>query len=157
MITVFLVSLYFAAICLHKSAPAFDIQVSFLYLRAFESAFWDQHRRGLIVLLDRMGYILSETFMLLVVISSTKAILRLRRGRGRRRFLGRHDRQEFFQPIRSTASAPVRYFRYAVICTSVLTIGTVEIIILSPFGAAIIAGALLVTCTTIVRCGLAAT
>ena len=109
------------------------------------------------MLLDRMGYILSETFMLLVVISSTKAILRLRRGRGPRRFLGRHDCQEFFQPIRSTASAPVRYFRYAVICTSVLTIGTVEIIILSPFGAAIIAGALLVTCTTIVRCGLTAT
>jgi len=81
----------------------------------------------------------------------------MRRGRRRRRFLDRHDRQEFFQPIKSTAKAPVRYFRYAVIFTSVLTFGALEIIILSPFGAAIIAGALLVTCTTIVRCGLAAT
>ena len=101
-----------------------------------------------------MGYILSETFMLLVVISSTKGILRLRRGGGQRRFLGRDDRQVFFQPIKLTASAPVRFFRYAVIFTLVVTTGAIEIIILAPFGAAIITGALLVTCATIVRRGL---
>jgi len=103
-----------------------------------------------------MGYILSETFMLLVVISLIKGILRLRRGGGQRRFLGRADRDVFYQPIKLTASAPVRFFRYAMIFISVVTTGAIEIIILAPFGAAIITGALLVTCATIVRRGLAA-
>jgi hypothetical protein len=107
------------------------------------------------VLLDRIGYILSEIIMLLVVISSTKGILWLRRGRGQRRFLGRSDRKKFFQPIKLTASAPMRFFRYAVIFTLVVTIGPIEIVVLSQFGAAIIAGVLLVTCATIVHRGLA--
>ncbi len=102
-----------------------------------------------------MGYILSETFMLLVVISLTKGILHLRRGRDQRRFLDRDDREAFYRPIQLTASAPVRFFRYAMIFISVVTTGAIEIIILAPFGAAIISGALLVSCTTIVRRGLA--
>jgi len=107
------------------------------------------------VLLDRMGYILAEAFTLLVVISFTKAILRLRRGCDQRRFLSQRDREVFFQPIKLTAGAPMRFLRYAVIFTLVTTIGAVEIIILSPFGATIVSGALLVTCTAIVHRGLA--
>jgi len=49
----------------------------------------------------------------------------------------------------------MRFFRYAVIFTLVVTLGAIEILILAPFGAAIVAGALLVTCTTIVHRGLA--
>jgi hypothetical protein len=100
-----------------------------------------------------MGYILAETFMLLVVISCTKGFLRLRRGQGR--FLSRDDREVFFQPIKLTASAPMRFFRYAVIFTLVMTIGAIEIVVLAPFGAAILTGALLVTCAAIVHRGLA--
>jgi len=99
-----------------------------------------------------MGYILAETFMLLVVISCTKGFLRLRRGQGR--FLSRDDCEVFFQPIKLTASAPWRFFRYAVIFTLVTTIGAIEIVILSQFGAAIVTGALLVTCAAIVHLGL---
>ena len=104
------------------------------------------------MLLDRMGYILAETFMLLVVISCTKGFLRMRRGQGR--FLSRDDCEAFFQPIKLTASAPRRYFRYAVIFTLVTIIGALEIIALSQFGATIVSGALLVTCVTIVNRGL---
>ena len=103
---------------------------------------------------DLIGYILSETFMLLVVISLTKGMLRLRRGPGQHRFLGPDDLELFFQPIKLTASAPERYFRYAVIFTSVATLGAIEIVILAPHGAAIVTGALLVTCTAIVHFGL---
>ena len=106
------------------------------------------------MLLDRMGYILSETFMLLVVISLTKGILALRRRHSQQRFLDRDDRDAFFQPIILTASAPARFFRYAVIFISVVTIGAIEISILSPFGAAIVTGALLVSCAAIVHRGL---
>jgi len=104
-----------------------------------------------------MGYILAEAFTLLVVISFTKGILCLRRGRGPRRFLSHGDREVFFQPIKLTASAPIRFFRYAVIFTLVAAVGAIEIIILSPFGATIVTGALLVTCAAIVHCGLAET
>lgn len=106
--------------------------------------------------LDRIGYILAEAFTLLLVISFTKGILRLRRGGDQRRFLGRDDREFLFQPIKLAASAPVRFFRYAVIFTLVTTIGAIEILILSQFGATIVAGALLVTCATIVHRGLSA-
>jgi hypothetical protein len=107
------------------------------------------------VLLDRIGYILSEIFMLLVVISITKGVLRLRRSRDPRRFLCRSDREKLFQPIKLTASAPMRFFRYAVIFTLVVTIGPIEIVVLSQFGAAIVTGVLVVTCATIVYRGLA--
>jgi len=106
------------------------------------------------MLLDRLGYILSETFMLLVIISLTKGILCLRRRPSERRFLGQDDVEAFFQPITLAASAPVRFFRYAIIFTSVAAIGAIEIFILSPFGAAIITGALLVSCAAIVHRGL---
>ena len=107
------------------------------------------------MLLDRMGYILAEAFTLLTVISFTKGILWLRRGRGQHRFLSCADREVFFQPIKLTASAPVRFIRYGVIFISVVTLGAAEIIILAPFGATIVTGVLLVTCAAIVHHGLA--
>jgi hypothetical protein len=106
------------------------------------------------VLVDRIGYILSEIFTLLMIISITKGILRLRRCGDPRPFLDQSDREKFFQPIKLTASAPTRFFRYAVIFTLVATIGPIEIVVLSQFGAAIISGVLLVTCATIVYRGL---
>lgn len=106
--------------------------------------------------LDGIGYILSETFMLLVVISFTKGMLHLLRGRSQRRFLGPDDREAFFQPIKLPASAPVRFFRYAVTFTLVATVGAIEIVILASFGAAIVTGALLVTCAAIVHFALVA-
>ncbi len=101
-----------------------------------------------------MGYILSETFMLLIVISLTKGMLRLRRGPGQHHFLNPDDLELFFQPIKLTASAPMRFFRYALIFTLVATVGALEIVILASFGAAIVTGVLLVTCAAIVHFGL---
>jgi hypothetical protein len=104
--------------------------------------------------MERMGYILVEAFTLLTIISFTKAILYLRRGPGRHRFLCRADREVLFQPISFTAAAPVRFIRYAVISLLVMSAGAVEIAILSQFGAAIVAGSLLITSAAIVQRGL---
>ena len=106
------------------------------------------------MLLDRMGYILAEGFTLLTLISFTKGILRLRRGRRAGRFLSRADREFFFRPIKLTASAPVRFFRYGLIFLAVAILGAIEIIILAPLGAAIVTSILLLTCATIVHRGL---
>jgi hypothetical protein len=101
-----------------------------------------------------MGYILTEAFTLLSLVSFTKGFLCLRRGRRAGSFLSAADREIFFQPIKLTANAPVRFLRYAIIAILVMIIGAVEIVIFAPFGAAIVAGVLLVTCTAIVHRGL---
>src|SRR5262245_38027369 len=101
-----------------------------------------------------MGYILAEGFTLLAVISFTKAILYLRRGRGQHRFLSRADREIFFRPIRLPASAAKRIARYGITSFLVLMAAAIEILILSSCGAAIVTGALLVTSLAIVQNGL---
>jgi hypothetical protein len=107
------------------------------------------------MLLDRMGYILIEGITLLAIISFTKGILFLRRGR--QRFLSRADRELLFRPIQLPASAAERFVRYGMTALAVMVIGAVEIFYLAPFGAAIVTGALLVTCATIVQFGLTTT
>jgi hypothetical protein len=103
---------------------------------------------------DRMGYILAESFNLLLIISFTKTILGLRRGRLQRSLFSENDRMKFFQPIRLSAGAPHRILRYALIFVLVISTGAVEIIIFSQFGAAILTGVLVLTWTTIVYLGL---
>lgn len=106
------------------------------------------------MLLDRMGYILVEGFTLLTIISFTKGILYLRRGRGQRRFLSRADRELLFRPIQLPARTAERIMRYGLTALAVMVIGAAEIFYLAPFGAAIVTGALLVSFTTIVQLGL---
>lgn len=103
---------------------------------------------------DRMGYILAETVTLLMMIFFTQVILGLRRGGLQHALFNKNDREVFFQPIRLTAGAPVRFLRYALIFILVTSIGALEIALFSQFGAAILTGVLLVTWTTIVYQGL---
>lgn len=103
---------------------------------------------------DRMGYILVESFNLLMIISFTKAILGLRRGRLQRSLFSENDLVKFFQPIRLSAGAPHRFLRYTLIFVLVISTGAVEIVIFSQFGAAILTGVLLLTWTAIVYLGL---
>ena len=106
------------------------------------------------MLMDRMGYILAEAFTLLTIVSFTKGFLYLRRGREPRRFLSRADREIFFRPLRLPARASNRFFRYLIICIATVIAAGVETIVLAPFGAAILTGALVVTSTAIVQRGL---
>jgi hypothetical protein len=101
-----------------------------------------------------MGYIVAESFNLLMIISFTKAILGLRRGRLQRSLFSENDRIHFFQSIRLSASSPHRFLRYTLIFALVVSTGTVEIVIFSQFGAAILTGVLLLTWAAIVHLGL---
>jgi hypothetical protein len=98
-----------------------------------------------------MGYILWELFTLLLVIAMAKGILRFRRGLGRRQVFTDNDRRMLKEPIRVTGSAPVRYLRYALVFALIVTVGAIEIAIVSQFGATILTGALLLTSVAIVR------
>jgi hypothetical protein len=103
---------------------------------------------------DRMGYILAESFNLLMIISFTKAILGLRRGQLQRSLFSENDRINFFQSIRLSPSSPHRFLRYTLIFALVVSTGAVEIVIFSQFGAAILTGVLLLTWAAIVHLGL---
>ena len=103
------------------------------------------------MLLSKMGYMLSELFTLLLVVAITKWILLFRRGLCARRLFTEQDRRLLKEPIRVSGSAPVRYLRYSLAFTLVVIFGAIEIAIVSPFGATILTGTLLLTSTTIVR------
>jgi hypothetical protein len=98
-----------------------------------------------------MGYILSELFMLLLVIAMTKWILLFRRALRARPLITENDRRLLIEPIRITGSAPVRYLRYALAFTLVVTFGAIEIAIVSQFGATILTGTLVLSSATVVR------
>ena len=107
------------------------------------------------MLLEKMGYMISELFMLLVVLILVFVLLRLRRGRNQDLRLTEADRNLFFRPIKINARAPERMLRYALIAATALPVSLVVIFLLAQFGATILVGALVVTCSAIVRRGLA--
>jgi hypothetical protein len=71
-----------------------------------------------------------------------------------RSLFSENDRIHFFQSIRLSASSPHRFLRYTLIFALVVSTGTVEIVIFSQFGAAILTGVLLLTWAAIVHLGL---
>jgi len=103
-----------------------------------------------------MGYILSELFMMLLVIALADGILRFKRGVGRRQLFTDNDRRKLKEPIRIRASAPMRYLRYSLVIALIVILGAMEIAVMSQFGATILTGALLLTSAAIVRWTLAA-
>ena len=103
------------------------------------------------MLFTKLGYILSELFMLLIVIGLAEAILRFRRGVGLCQLFTEIERGKLQAPIRIRASAPVRYLRYALVFALTVILGAIEIAFISQFGATILTGALLLTITAIVR------
>ena len=103
------------------------------------------------MLLDRMGYILSELFTLMLVILFIEGFLRLRRGGKKSSLLILADRNLLLRPITINARAPQRLLRYARIAALSLVASGVEYFALSQFGATILVGALVLTCSAIVR------
>ena len=101
--------------------------------------------------MSKMGYILSELFMLLLVIAMAKWILLFRRGLRARPLITENDRRLLLEPIRVTGSAPVRYLRYSLAFTLVVIFGAIGIAVASQFGATILTGVLLVTSAAVVR------
>ena len=74
------------------------------------------------MLLEKMGYMISELFMLLVVLILVFVLLRLRRGRNQDLRLTEANRNLFFRPIKINARAPERMLRYALIAATALPI-----------------------------------
>ena len=100
--------------------------------------------------MDQLGYILSEAPVFILMTWFAVRYVQRRRYRENRPAFTEEDRLMLFDAGQKT-SRTWFYSRFALATLAVTVIGFIEIIALAPFGAAIVAGALLLTAADIVR------
>jgi len=103
------------------------------------------------MLMDRLGYILSEAPVLILMIWFAVRLVQVRRFRENRPFFTEDDRRVLFEPPPHEPRTWRFYSRLALATAAFMTIGFLEILVLAPFGAAIVTGALLLTAAAVVR------
>jgi hypothetical protein len=101
------------------------------------------------MLMDHLGYILSEAPVLILMIWFAVRFVQLRRARQNRPAFSESDRRILFQAERPHSWR--FYSRLALATVAVGVIGFIEILAFAPFGAAIVSGVLLLTAADIVR------
>jgi hypothetical protein len=101
--------------------------------------------------MEKLGYILSEVPIMFLVIWFAVRTVQFRRYRNNRPILSREDLRLLHARPRIEPNSFKFYVRFVLAVLSVAAIGLLEVAVLSPFGAAIVAGAFLLTSTAIVR------
>jgi hypothetical protein len=100
--------------------------------------------------MDRIGYVLSEIPVLLFVIWFAFRLVQYRRYRRNQPIYSDKDRQLLFSKTKTTLEQPVFLgLARAILAATAATY--LEILMLAPFGAAILSAALLLTSAAIVR------
>jgi len=103
------------------------------------------------MLMDQLGYILSEVPVLILMIWFAVRFVQLRRAREKRPAFSENDRRILFHAGRHQPRTWRFYSRFALAILALVTIGFLEIMAFAPFGAAIVSGILLLTAADIVR------
>ena len=103
------------------------------------------------MLMDRFGYLLSELPALIFIVWFAVRFFQFRRRKKNQPTYSETDRQLLFGAPRQPAPKTAVYLRLALAIVAVTTIGVLEILVLAPFGAAIITASLLLTSTAIVH------
>jgi hypothetical protein len=103
------------------------------------------------MLMDQLGYILSEAPVLILMIWFAVRLVQLRRARENRPAFTEEDRRILFDASQNKGLTWHFYSRLALAILTVTTIGLLEIIAFAPFGAAIVTGVLVLTAADIVR------
>ena len=101
--------------------------------------------------MDRFGYLLSELPGLIFIVWFAVRFFQFRRRQNNQPSYSETDRQLLFGAPRQRLAKSAVYFRLALAIIAVTTIGVLEILVLAPFGAAIITTSLLLTSTAIVH------
>jgi hypothetical protein len=101
--------------------------------------------------MDKIGYVLSEVPVLLFVIWFALRLVQYRRHRRNQPIYTDKDRQLLFSKIKTTLEPPV--FRLGLVRAVLASTAATyfEILMLAPFGAAILSATLLLTSAAIVR------
>lgn len=102
------------------------------------------------MLMERLGYFISEAPILFLMIWSTVHIIRWRRARQNRLAFNQHDRDLLFNAAPKRPN-PWRFCgRFLLAVSAVTMLGFVQLVVLAPLGAAIITGAVILTSAAIV-------
>jgi len=101
--------------------------------------------------MDRIGYVLSEIPVLLFVIWFAFRLVQYRRYRRNQPIYSDKDRQLLFSSTKTTLEPPVFRLGLARAILAATAATYLEILMLAPFGAAILSAALLLTSAAIVR------
>jgi hypothetical protein len=103
------------------------------------------------MLMDKFGYLLSELPALIFIIWFAVRFFLFRRRKKNQPSYSETDRELLFGAPRQRPTKSAVYMRLALAIVAVSTIGVLEILVLAPFGAAIITASLLLTSTAIVH------
>lgn len=103
------------------------------------------------MLMEKMGYILSEAPVLLLVVWFAVRLFQFRRRRNKRPLFSETDRQLLFGGAKNNSTRLRTYLKLFVAVLATVAAGFVEMMALAPLGSAILTGALLLTSAAIVH------
>lgn len=101
--------------------------------------------------MEKIGYILSEVTTYVLVIWFTIGFVQFRRWLKHQPLVSTEDRKLLCSRPRIATNSLEFYLRFFVTVVALAAIGVLEIVVLGPFGAAILSGALLLTAVALVR------
>jgi hypothetical protein len=101
--------------------------------------------------MEKLGYVLYELPVFFLVMWFGIRLVHIRRYRRNRPIFSDDDRQLLFGPAPASIQSPIFRVRLARAILAATATTYIEFLVLAPFGAAILAGALLLTGAAIVR------
>ena len=103
------------------------------------------------MLMEEFGYLLSELPVLVLMIWAAVKIIHWRRARENRPRFNEADRFMLFQAGRYGPDRWQFYPRFVLAVLAVSLLGSLQMVVLAPFGAAIVTGAFVLTSTAVVH------
>ena len=102
------------------------------------------------MLMDKMGYILSEAPVFLLIVWFAVRFFQFRRHRNKQPAFSKADRQLLFGADRRALATPRAYLKLSAAILATTVAGFLEMIALASLGSAILSGVLLLTSAAIV-------
>ena len=103
------------------------------------------------MLMEKIGYILSEAPVFFFMIWFAIRLVQYRRRRRHQPVFSDADRRLLFGTDRRRSESATFYLKFALAIVATALVAVLEFITLAPLGAALLTGALLLTCATIVQ------
>ena len=103
------------------------------------------------MLMDKLGYLLSEIPLLIFIVWFAVRFFQYRRRKDHRPSYSETDRELLFGTPRQRPAKTEIYLRLALAIGAVTMIGVLEFLVLAPLGAAIVTTSLVLTSTAIVH------
>ena len=103
------------------------------------------------MLMDKLGYLLSEIPLLIFIVWFAVRFFQFRRRQNHQPSYSETDRELLFGKSRRRPAKTAVYLRLALAIVAVTAIGVLEFLVLAPLGAAIVTTSLVLTSTAIVH------